>query len=218
MSETAQQREIQDLASPLVIRLGRTRQACALLLLAGTLSTSGCFFSAKKKAKVFTPPPVYANTTPPPANPKPIELSPPLDVDTAVDPGMEPVVAGGMPALPPAPPRPAPVKPAPVKPAPPVVEVVPPPVIASPKPTTIFSAEERRQMNQEIDQRLDRVRKALARVEGRTNLSAELAGLANQARNFMMNTEQTRVQDLVTAVSLAQRADFYAMELVQRLP
>ncbi len=72
-------------------------------------------------------------------------------------------------------------------------------------------------MNQEIDQSLDRVRKALARVEGK-NVSAELTALANNARAFMMQAEQARVQDLVTAVSLAKRADLFAADLVQRLP
>jgi hypothetical protein len=72
-------------------------------------------------------------------------------------------------------------------------------------------------MNQEIDQSLGKVRAALARAEGR-NLSAELTALANQARAQMLNAEQTRAQDLVTAVSLAKRAESFATELVQRLP
>ena len=71
-------------------------------------------------------------------------------------------------------------------------------------------------MSQDIDQSLGKVRAALNRVEGR-NLSAELTALANNARDFMVNAEQTRVQDLVTAVSLAKRAESFATELVQRL-
>ncbi len=216
MPEIFQQREFHPPTSTLVTRLVHTRTACATLLLASSLATSGCLFGSKKPAKVFIPPPVYAKS-PPAAPTKPVELPSPPDAGSAVDPGVEPVVAGN-PNLPPAPPKPVPAKPvvAP-KPAPTVVNVTPTPATPAPKPTTIFSAEERRRMNQEIDQSLDRVRKALARVEGK-NVSAELTALANNARAFMMQAEQARVQDLVTAVSLAKRADLFAADLVQRLP
>lgn len=192
------------------------RTACAALLLAASLTTSGCFLGrGKKPAKVFTPPPVYAKT-PPPAKPKPVELTAPPDIATdVVEPAVEPVVAVA-PNLPPAPPKPTPPKPAVTKPAPTVVEIVPAPVVPAPKPATIFSAAERQRMNQEIDQSLGKVRAALARVEGR-NLSAELTALANNARSMMQNAEQARAQDLVTAVSLAKRAESFATELVQRL-
>ena len=72
-------------------------------------------------------------------------------------------------------------------------------------------------MNQEIDQSLVKVRAALALVEGK-NLSADLTTVANNARAAMMNAEQTRVQDPVTAVNLAKRAESFAAALVQRLP
>ena len=72
-------------------------------------------------------------------------------------------------------------------------------------------------MNQEIDQSLSKVRAALARVEGKV-LPANLAALANNAQGRMLRAEQTRAQDLVTAVSLAKSAESFATELVQRLP
>ncbi len=203
-------------SSPLVERLVNTRTACAALLLGSMLTTSGCFFgSTKKKAKVFTPPPVYSTAPAPPVNPQPVVLNPPPPVDAEVEPGVEPVVAGTN--LPPAPVKPTPVKPSPSKPPVTAVDVPPVPVVPPPKPATIFSAAERTQMNQEIDQSLGKVRAALARVEGK-NLSTDLAAVANNARTAMMNAEQTRVQDLVTAVSLAKRAESFATELVQRLP
>lgn len=174
----------------------------------------GCFFGrGKKSAKVFVPPPVYAKTPPAPA--KPVELPPPPETGSTVNPGVEPVVAVA-PNVPP-PPKPLPPKVVPpAKPTAPVVVEVPPPVPA-PKPAPIFSAAERQRMNQEIDQSLGKVRAALARAEGRT-LTADVAALASQARAQMQNAEQARVQDLVTAVSLAKRAESFATELVQRLP
>jgi hypothetical protein len=220
MPELAQQREPQAFSSPLVAQLVNThlnlRMACSVLLLGASLATSGCLFgSSKKKAKVFTPPPVYSTAPAPPVNPKPVVLTPPLDVEAEVEPDPDLVVVGGN--LPPAPVKPLPPKTTPAKPAPTVVEVTPPPVVAPPKLATIFSAAERQQMNQEIDQSLGKVRTALARVEGKT-LAPDLNTLANNARAQMMNAEQTRVQDLVTAVSLAKRAESFATELVRRLP
>ena len=180
---------------------------CAVL--AVSLVTSGCLFGKKKQApRVFVPPPVPAKIPPSPQPPIVTERLP----ETT-----EPIEAGTpsvpVATLPPAPPKPAPVKPTP-PPKPPVV--VEAPTAPAPKPITIFSAEERRQLTQELDERLDRVRRALARVEGRS-LSAELIALANNARAFLQQAEQARAQDLVTAVNLAKRADLFASDLVSRL-
>jgi hypothetical protein len=219
MPELAHQRGPQVFTSPLVSRLVHTRIACALLLLGASLSTSGCFFgSSKKKAKVFVPPPVYSTAPAPPANPKPVVVTTPPDlnnpVEAGVDPGVDTTVGTN---IPPAPPKPLPPKTTPAKPPATVVDVTPPPVVPPPKPGTIFSAAERQRMNQDIDQSLGKVRAALARAEGK-NLSADLVAMANNARGLMTNAEQVRVQDLVTAVSLAKRAESFATELVQHLP
>ncbi|MEO5924304.1 MAG: hypothetical protein ABIR70_10805 [Bryobacteraceae bacterium] len=192
--------------------------ACTLLLMGASLTTSGCLFGGpKKKAKVFVPPPVYSTAPAPPVNPKPVVLTPPLENEPVVNTGVEPIAVGTN--LPPAPAKPTPPpKTTPVKPPPTVVEITPPPVAPAPKPATIFSAAERQQLNDELEQRLGKVRAALARVEGKTNLTADQAALANNARTQMMNAEQVRGQDLVTAVSLAKRAESFATELVQHLP
>ncbi len=187
--------------------------ACAALVLAGSLATQGCLFGGgKKPPKVFVPPPVYAKD-PAPVR-KPGEMPPLPASGEAVQPDVDPVVAVA-PNLPPPPPKP--VAPKPPAPKPPVVVEVTPTPPPAPKPAPVFSAAERQRMNQEIDQSLGKVRAALARAEGR-NLAADLTTLASQARAFMLNAEQTRVQDLVTAVSLAKRAESFATELVQRLP
>jgi len=214
MPELFQQR-VKHSLSPLAVRLGNTRMACSLLLLASSLSTSGCFFSRKKPLKVFVPPPVYAKT-PPSTETKPVDVPLPLDIGTP-EPGPEPAVAVGT-NLPPAPAKPvAPPKTPAAKPPPTVVEIPPPQPTPAPQPTAIYSPAERQRMNQEIDQSLVKVRAALARAEGKT-LSADLQGYLNNARNNMLSAEQTRIQDLVTAVSLAKRAESFATELVTRLP
>ncbi len=199
------------MSDPKQRRTGRSTNAALCAVLAGSLVTSGCFFGKKKPAKVFTPPPVTAKVPP----------TPTPTVVTETLPETESNVEGGttMPApvatLPPAPPKPLPPKVvAPAKPAPVVVET---PALPAPRPTTIFSAEERRRLTQELDDRLDRVRKALARVEGKS-LSGDLIALANNARAFLTQAEQARAQDLVTAVNLAKRADLFAADLVSRLP
>ncbi|MFM2126155.1 MAG: hypothetical protein RL328_2606 [Acidobacteriota bacterium] len=187
-----------------------TTNAALCAVLASSLVTSGCLFGKKKKVvRVFVPPPVPAKV-PPSSNPPVVTESLPDPV--AQSEGAAPAIP--LATLPPAPARPTPpAKPA--APKPPVVVEAPP--APAPKPITIFSAEERRQLNQELDERLDRVRRALARVEGRS-LSAELIALANNARAFLQQAEQARTQDLVTAVNLAKRADLFATDLVSRLP
>lgn len=198
------------MSDPKQRRAGRSTNAALCAVLAGSLATSGCFFGKKKPAKVFTPPPVTAKI---PISPKPTvvtEKLPEAESSVEVDTMPAPVAT-----LPPAPPKPLPPKVvAPAKPAPVVVEA---PAAPAPKPATIFSADERRRLTQELDDRLDRVRRALARVEGKS-LSGDLIALANNARAFLTQAEQARAQDLVTAVNLAKRADLFAADLVSRLP
>jgi hypothetical protein len=146
-----------------------------------------------------------------------VVLPPAPDTQVAAGPG-EGIIPGGLVDLPPAPPRPvAPTKPPAAKTPPVVVETTPPPVVVSPKPAVVISAEDRRTLTRELDDRLDRVKRTLAMVEGKA-LSPELTALANQARSFLNQAEQARTQDLVTAVNLAKRADLFAMDLVERLP
>ncbi len=192
------------------------RTACATLMIAGALCTQGCLFGkGKKPPKPFVPPPVYAKD-PAAVTPTTVEV-PPLGQETELDPGVEGTVVAGAGNLPPAPVKPA--TPPPKAPAakPPVVAEAPAVVIPPPTPTAILSAAERDRMSRDIDTSLGKVRTALAKAEGR-NLPKDLLDLANNARAFMLNAEQTRVQDLVTAVNLAKRAESFATELTQRLP
>ena len=113
---------------------------------------------------------------------------------------------------PPRPPR-APVATAP-KPTP-----APPenPPVPAPKLAQILTPDESRRNNLELDQSMDRVRRALAAVAGRT-LNPELKEVAERVRTYLTQAEQTREQDLVTAVNLARRADLLAKDLLERLP
>jgi hypothetical protein len=219
MPEFVHQHGPQFFTSPLVTNLVNTRTACALLLLGSSLVTSACLFgSPKKKPRPFIPPPVYSTAPAPPVNPQPVTVTLPSEPPAEVDPGVEGIVAGTN--LPPAPPKALPPKTTspPAKPPATVVEVTPVPVVPPPaKPAPIFSAAERQRMNQDIDKSLGTVRAALAKAEGKS-LSADLAALYNNARGLMVSAEQERVQDLVTAVNLAKRAESFATDLVQRLP
>lgn len=189
----------------------KTAAVAVCAVLAGALVMEGCLFQ-KKKARVFVPPPVFASLPP---EVKPITLPAPPEMTGEVGPGVElPLIADV--SLPPPPPLPAAPK-APARPPAPPVVVDTTPAPAAPKAAPVISAEERRQLNQDLDERLERVRRVLARAEGRT-LSPDLATLANNARALLVSAEQARSQDLVTAVNLAKRADLFAMDLAQRLP
>jgi hypothetical protein len=100
------------------------------------------------------------------------------------------------------------------KPVPPPVENPPAP---APKLAQILTPDEARRNNQELDQSMDRVRRALAMV-GNRNLSPELKDVVERVRTYLSQAEQTREQDLVTAVNLARRADLLAKDLLERLP
>lgn len=197
------------MSDPQQRRAGRCTNAALCAVLAGSLVTSGCLFGKKKTVKLFTPPPVMAKI--PPSNNPPVVTERLPDTTPGVEVESSPVPLATLPAAP----RPAPTKPvAPAKQPPVVVET---PAAPAPKPATIFSAQERRRLTQELDDRLNRVRKALARVDGKV-LSGDLITLANNARSFLAQAEQARAQDLVTAVNLAKRADLFAADLVSRLP
>jgi hypothetical protein len=61
------------------------------------------------------------------------------------------------------------------------------------------------------------VNRALVIVEAK-NLTPEQKEMAERIRTFRKQAEQAREQDLLTAVSLARRADLLAKDLLERLP
>ena len=182
----------------------------ALLCVACMLACSGCWFQ-KAKPVAFTPPPPHppAKMGPPPVLPAP----PLLTID----------LSGLLPADLPAtvPDLPEPPKPQP-RPRPPVVAGPKAPSSlpdqpATPKLGPIFTAEQTRDYTKDLEDSLERVRRALTAL-GRKRLNAEEVVTVERIRTFQKQAEQARQEDLVTAVSLARRADLLAQDLLGRLP
>ncbi len=180
------------------------------LWLAGVVATSSCVFH--KAPRAFNPPPV-APKAPAPIPPAALIALPPevafepvvYDFPRQTDPSSQ------FPELPrPRPPRP------PVATAPRPSPSEPPPA-AAPKLAQILTPEESRRNTQELQQYTERVNRALAMVAGK-NLTAEQKDIADRVRTYLLQAEQAREQDLVTAVNLARRADLLAADLLERLP
>lgn len=166
-----------------------------------------------KSARVFTPPPVQSNT----ASLKPVPMLDRPDLEITMSLG-EPAFPEIEPELP-GPPKPAapPVRRPPVATAPKPVQPPAPETPSAPKIVQIFTPEQQREYIRELDESLQRVRRALD-VVSRKNLTTEQSDAAERIRVFERQAEQARDQDLVTAVNLAKRADLLAKDLLDRLP
>jgi len=181
-------------------------RAAALFCAGSLLLCSGCWFQ-KARPVAFTPPPPHppAKKGPPPELPVP----PLLTIDLSVL--FPPELPSAVPDLP-EPPKPQP------RPRPPVVAGPKPPLTLPDQPPTpkigqIFTAEQTREYTKELDESLDRVRKRLATL-GARRLNADEMITMERIRTFQKQAEQARQEDLVTAVSLAKRADQLAQDLL----
>jgi hypothetical protein len=175
-----------------------------------SLASTSCL-RQKTQARVFTPPPPRAQ----PSIPAPASLPDAPQVATQQTPPQivepTPQTTG---EIPDAPKR---VARRPVTPAAPKPPVSVAPEAVSPKLGQMFTPGELRENTRELDETLNRVSRALAEVE-RKNLTAEQKEIAERIRTFRKQAEQAREQDLLTAVSLARRADLLAKDLLERLP
>ena len=81
----------------------------------------------------------------------------------------------------------------------------------------MFTPEEVRQNTRTFEESIERVNRALSIMEGK-NLTAEQKDIAERIRTYRKQAEQAREEDLLTAVSLARRADLLAKDLLERLP
>jgi len=190
----------------------RARTVPFAMLSLAILST-GCMLH-KKQARVFVPPPPPRSKT---ANLKlpPILDPPDVRIETEGTPKELAMIGFGITEFPP-PPQPAPParRPQPAKPAaPPVASEMP----ATPKIAQIFTPEQLRENVKALDDSLDHVQRALETL-GKRNLTAEQRDRVGQIHELEMQAKQAREQDLVTAVSLAKRADALAKDLLDRLP
>jgi hypothetical protein len=178
--------------------------------------SSSCWF--RKEPKTFTPPPPQTQS-PLPSEATPITAEPPKisgDPTAAIPaaPTTIPEVAAP-PAPKPTAPRRNPVAITPPKPATaaPPSEQPPPPRLGP-----LFTADEQRQYNRNIEDSLNRVRRALELLS-RKNLNADQQVEITRIVTFQKQAEQAReAQDLLTAKSLAERADTLATDLLGRIP
>ncbi|MCC6363443.1 MAG: hypothetical protein IT165_07940 [Bryobacterales bacterium] len=102
---------------------------------------------------------------------------------------------------------------------PPAVEnTVPatPAPIAVPRLGQILTPEETKDYTRRLETALDHVKSALVIIEGKA-LNRQDKETADRIRSFVAQAEQARDQDLVSAVSLAERADLLSRDLLDRL-
>jgi hypothetical protein len=183
-----------------------------------SLASSSCLRPPKTQARVFTPPPTRTYPTVPDTVPH-LPEAPPITADQAsvIPPPLPQMTPDTMPEVPEAPKRVVRRPPAPVvSPKPPAIT---PPVEAPPPPrlAQIFTPEEQRENTRTLDECLDRVNRALVTLDGK-NLTAEQKETVLRIRTLRKQAEQAREQDLLTAVSLAKRADLFAKDLLEHLP
>ena len=182
------------------------------VILALSLGSGSCWFRKPKTVRVFVPPP--AKPRPPIVTEIP-ELPSPPEVDAKYEAELPADLFASLPVMPP-PPAPVPRRPAP---APRVATPTPPPAPDLPPPRLgqIFTAEQLREYRRNLDESLERVRRALVTVVGKT-LNRDLTEMVGRIQTFQRQAEQARESDLVTAVNLARRADLLAQDLLKRLP
>jgi hypothetical protein len=179
-----------------------------------SLASTSCL-RQKTQARVFTPPPTRAQPQVTEGIPD-LPDAPRIAVDEAsIAPPPLPENPDLTNEIPEAPkriarrPAPAITPPKPVAPGP----VTP----VAPKLAQMLTPEELRENTRALDESLDRVNRALSVVEGKS-LTADQKAEAERIRTFRKQAEQAREQDLLTAVSLARRADLLAKDLLERLP
>lgn len=183
-----------------------------------SLASTSCL-RQKTQARVFTPPsprerPVVTDTVP--KLPDAPEIA--ADEASVSPPQLPALTPDTMPEVPEAPKRvarrPVPTV-VPPKPAATGTEAAPTP--APPRLAQLLTPGEERDNTRTLDECLDRVNRALTAVEGK-NLTADQKETVLRIRTLRKQAEQAREQDLLTAVSLAKRADLFAKDLLERLP
>ena len=184
-----------------------------------SLASTSCL-RQKTQPRAFTPPPArnwpaVADTV------AELPNAPPIAPDEAsiVPPQLPSLTPETMPEVPEGPKRltrrlTPPVTPP--KPATPGATPQETPVVP-PKLGQLFTPEEQRENTRTLDESLERVNQALVKVEGK-NLTADQKETVLRIRTFRKQAEQVREQDLLTAVSLARRADLLAKDLLEHLP
>jgi hypothetical protein len=184
-----------------------------------SLASTSCLRHTKTPPRAFTPPPARSWPTVPDTVPT-LPDAPAIAADEAsiIPPMLPTITPETMPEVPEAPKRVA-RRPAPAvtSPKPSATGTTTPETPPAPRLAQMFTAEEHREYTRTLEESLDRVNQALAKIEGK-NLTPEQKEIAERIRTLRKQAEQAREQDLLTAVSLAKRADLFAKDLLERLP
>jgi hypothetical protein len=183
-----------------------------------SLASASCLRPPKNPPRAFTPPP--AQPSPTVSNTVPtLPQAPPIAADEAsiIPPQLPDLTPETLPEVPEAPKRVAHRTPPVVAPKPPAVAGPPEAPPTPPKLAQLYTPEEQRENSRALDETLERVNQQLAKLEGK-NLTAEQKDTVERIKTFRKQAEQAREQDLLTAVSLARRADLLAKDLLERLP
>lgn len=182
---------------------------------------------AKKKDATLPPAPPIATTKPPEQPPEAVGTSPQLK-PPAPKKRPRPVRAtkkGAAPAetkpvqeakvvpdvKPPEPKAEQPVTAAPVPVEPPNGNAAQPPKLGQ-----ILSPEQNREYSKQLESTLERVKQSLVAIQAKL-LTDEQKEIVTRVRTFVAQAEQTRDQDLVSAVKSAERADLLSRDLLDRL-
>ncbi|MFN7925230.1 MAG: hypothetical protein U0Q16_34350 [Bryobacteraceae bacterium] len=197
------------------------RTVLTSLLVAALLDTTGCLFRKRKPdpPQVVAPPALRTQT------PETPNVPPPPAVETAKSTPPLPPTAENV-KLPPKPvPKPQKKvvrKPRPAKPAqpPPLVAQQPTPTTeaAAPPPqlTQIMSPADQAAYNRAIDVGIATARANLAKLANRTLSDVQDATL-KRVTGFIRQAEETRLSDLPTAKSYAERASLLSEDLVKTI-
>ncbi|MBM3813285.1 MAG: hypothetical protein FJW20_16795 [Acidimicrobiia bacterium] len=181
------------------------------LFMALVLIVPGC--GKKKPATVLVVP-----TPPPPPPPEPIPAPPEVKSSATQLPEV-PAPEIPVPTRPPAP-RTPPQRQAqqagahPTEPA--AQPATPAPSVPQPRLTQLLSPQEQQSYHRAIEEAIRRTEASLASLAGK-RLTKEQSINLERTRTFLRQARETRQADLVTARSLAQRAEVLAEDLVKSL-
>jgi hypothetical protein len=188
-------------------------------VLALSLASTSCLRQQKSPPRAFTPPPAKSWPAVPNTIPT-LPQAPPIAAEEAsvAPPQLPDMTPETLPEVPEAPKRVT------HRATPPVVAPKPPAIAtpaesppAPPRLAQLYTAEEQRENTRTLDESLERVNRNLASIEGKV-LTQEQKEQVERIRTYKKQAEQAREQDLLTAVSLARRADLLAKDLLERLP